>query len=515
MRQYQWQRRTQMTQQATEEASAAADLVPLPSEPHVSQPPGDAPSAQAEATPMALEGQPAAEDVPIPGSSSGPTTMSQSNVINHFTFIVQELPHEDREMVRDLPGWDGTVFLAVPAPSTVFRAAATSMGEPEDLPTDLSDDEDVGKSSSLEHLSRQERKALDREIPWRVIVAGPKEIFDLYVAANIKEYESWLSWACIRPLSEERIHEIKNTPSLKRRIIPARNAYQDKNRSAGPTIKAKCRTVVLGCLDPDLATLNRSSPTPTKLAEMILLQLACSGMNKAVEMTDMSWSLWCGDISAAFLQGQPEPRAEPLFMRSPRDAIQQAAKSFPCELYETVGNLYGFASAPRTWWLNVLTTCLKKNFIQHRYDKCLLIKRDAKGLLQVVMIVHVDDFVVMFRSDYDVEELRQMFTWGSTTLLDEKNEIIFRGKEIRMVKTNGKITLKVTQRAFIEEMSCGTLARGRLSAESLDESEWREFRSVAGSLQWLGGQTRPDLCSTVSLANKGRDTKPSDLKTLF
>ncbi|CAK8996955.1 Copia protein (Gag-int-pol protein) [Cleaved into: Copia VLP protein, partial [Durusdinium trenchii] len=333
----------------------------------------DAPSAQAEATPMALEGQPAAEDVPIPGSSSGPTTMSQSNIVDHFTFIVQELPHEGCEM---------------------------------------------------------ERKALDREIPWRVIVAGPKEIFDLYVAANIKEYESWLSWACIRPLSEERIHEIKNTPSLKRRIIPARNAYRDKNRS-------------------------------------------------------------------------------------PRDAIQQAAKSFPCELYEIVGNLYGFASAPRTWWLNVLTTCLQKNFIQHRYDKCLLIKRDAKGLLQVVMIVHVDDFLVTFRSDYDVEELRQMFTWGSTTLLDEKNEIIFRGKEIRVVKTNGKITLKVTQRAFIEEMSCGTLARGRLSAESLNESEWRELRSVAGSLQWLGGQTRPDLCSAVSLANKGRDTKPSDLKTLF
>ena len=241
MRQYQWQRHMQMTQQATAEASAAADLVPLPSEPHVPQPPGDAPPPQAEATPMALEGQPAAEDVPIPGSSSGPTTMSQSNIVDHFTFIVQELPHEGCEMVRVLPGWDGTTFMAVPAPSTVFRAAATSMGEPEDLPTDSSDDEDVGKSSSLEHLSRQERKALDREIPWRVIVAGPKEIFDLYVAANIKEYESWLSWACIRPLSEERIHEIKNTPSLKRRIIPARNAYRDKNRSAGPTIKAKCR----------------------------------------------------------------------------------------------------------------------------------------------------------------------------------------------------------------------------------------------------------------------------------
>ena len=106
-----------------------------------------------------------------------------------------------------------------------------------------------------------------------------------------------------------------------------------------------------------------------------------------------------------------------------------------------------------------------------------------------------------------------MFTWGSKTLLTPDNEIVFRGKEIRTHQ--GKFTLKVTQRNFINETSVGQLARGRLSADSLTEAEWREFRSVAGSLQWLGGQTRPDLCSAVSLANRGRETKPSDLKDMF
>ena len=64
-------------------------------------------------------------------------------------------------------------------------------------------------------------------------------------------------------------------------------------------------------------------------------------------------------------------------------------------------------------------------------------------------------------------------------------------------------------------MSTGQLGRGRLQADTLNNEEQKEFRSVAGSLQWLGGQTRPDLCSAVSLANKGAETRPKDLKTLL
>ena len=81
------------------------------------------------------------------------------------------------------------------------------------------------------------------------------------------------------------IAKIKATPSLRRRAIPSRNAYRDKNRGAGPEVRAKCRTVVVGCQDPDLATLSRSSPTPSKVAELVLLQIAACGMNGLVELT--------------------------------------------------------------------------------------------------------------------------------------------------------------------------------------------------------------------------------------
>eukprot|EP00435_Cladocopium_sp_Y103_P051771 s386_g16.t1 len=238
-------------------------------------------------------------------------------------------------------------------------------------------------------------------------------------------------------------------------------------------------------------------------------------MNKLVELTNKSWKLWSGDVSTAFLQGSPEPRSQPLFMRSPRDGIQKLSQTFLDELYEACGNLYGFASAPRAWWTNVLNTTKTHDFAQHRYDRCLLIKRDAEQRLLVVMIIHVDDFLVAFREDYDVSELEKMFTWGSTTLLNEDNHIVFRGKEIRMKNMQGKITLHVTQQSFIDEMNTGKLGRGRLVSEELNASDWSEFRSVAGSLQWLGGQTRPDLCSAVSLANRGKETTLQQLKMLF
>jgi hypothetical protein len=495
---------------------------PVPSQPSSSRPPplppvSDGSLGSSQPTPP-MTGSSPSNPSAIHSISSGALIASRlpkmwSHDWSYYSFVVTQVPEEPFCVIdRVKPDWDGNVKNISPSASCAFRVAAAK-AESAEVSSDSSDDEET--APSLASMSRQERKALDREIPWRVIASGPDDIRDLYVQANKKEYDSWMSWGCIRPLSPELIQKIKTTPSLRKRVIPSRNAYRDKNRGAGPDIRAKCRTVVLGCQDPDLATLSRSSPTPTKIAEMVLLQIAAAGMNGLVELTGHKWHLWSGDVSTAFLQGEPEPRSQPLYMKAPRDGIQALAETFQDEMYEVIGNLYGFASAPRTWWQNVLKTAKAKDFDQHRYDKCMLIKRDQQRRLLVVMIVHVDDFLVTYREDYPIDELKAMFRWGSTTLLTPENEIVFRGKEIKMHLIQGKTVLKVTQKAFIDEMSAGQLARGRLQAEQLNPEEWKEFRSVAGSLQWLGGQTRPDVCSAVSLANKGAETSPKDLKTLF
>ena len=145
-----------------------------------------------------------------------------------------------------------------------------------------------------------------------------------------------------------------------------------------------------------------------------------------------------------------------------------------------------------------------------------LFGRDQEGQLNIAMIVHVDDFLVAYRQDYDFEAFKKCFQWGSQTLLTTEQDIIFRGKEISLKKVDQHFEIVVTQKSFISEMASGTLPKGRKNAqEKLTDSEWKEYRSCAGSLQWLAGQSRPDVSSLVSLSNKGQDTTTTEFQNVY
>ena len=50
--------------------------------------------------------------------------------------------------------------------------------------------------------------------------------------------------------------------------------------------------------------------------------------------------------------------------------------------------------------------------------------------------------------------------------------------------------------------------------QKLSSEELKEFRSVCGCIQWLGGQCRPELASTASLCHRGNETDVTDLQKL-
>ena len=426
------------------------------------------------------------------------------------------MTHVDNKQLQEIylpeEGWDGSQPMPLHRRCDAFRTLASQLLE-EPASSDSSDDEKRDSPSDLASMTRQERKAMDREIPWRVIMQEDEKVINAYIEANKKEYQSWLSWGSIIALSESDAKQVRQNPVLRHRVIPARNAYRDKNRGV-PPLKPKCRT---GCLDPDLKLLDRTAPTPHRMTEAVLLQVAASGINKLMQLCPLPWKLWAGDVSTAFLQGEPEQRQGRLFMRPPRDKIQALAQTFPSDLYEVVGNLYGFCNAPRTWNLHVVKQLTQgANLRQHRLDQMMFYEKDNEGRLLVLLIVHVDGFLVTCRQDYDLEKITKLFKWGSQTTLDEKTPIIFRGKKIQLIKKNEQFQILVNQTDFIGEMSSGALPRGRLQGESrLSTAEWKEFRSCVGSLQWLSGQTRPDVGATVSFSNRGSETGPADLKMLY
>lgn len=391
--------------------------------------------------------------------------------------------------------------------------------EPERPDWFMSDDEDgevVLELSNNRSLTRQEIKQLDRELPWREVMEMPTMMLDKFVQSADKEYQGWMKWAGIRPLSEKEAAEVWSCPSKKRRILKSRAAYRDKSRGVGE-LKAKTRVVLIGCGDPDLRQLSRDSPTPSRLSEFLVLSIAASGSNALFNHDNKTWSLWISDAAQAFLQGRQDPteRSGPLYMSPPRDPIINMAAAYPAELYEVIGNCYGLANAPRVWFRRVQEQLLSISFVQHSFDKCLFYHIGKDGLLDCVLICHVDDFMAAYSETFDIDSLRNLFEWGSVTILSPETPGEYRGKEIIMELKEGKNIIRTTQKKLLDNLAEGKIPVGRMQKDpKLSAEEWKETRSVCGCLQWLGGQTRPDVAATASLSHRGGDTEIADLKRL-
>ena len=95
---------------------------------------------------------------------------------------------------------------------------------------------------------------------------------------------------------------------------------------------------------------------------MLIYAIFIAGRNKKMNLDNAVWYLWCGDVKTAFLQGEPDPRDEPLYLAPPRDQISIPAKVF-------TSPLCGLASAPRTWTMHVCKCLKASGWIQHSLDK--------------------------------------------------------------------------------------------------------------------------------------------------
>ena len=82
-----------------------------------------------------------------------------------------------------------------------------------------------------------------------------------------------------------------------------------------------------------------------------------------------------------------------------------------------------------------------------------------------------------------------------------------KGKQLRFTTlANDRGVLKIHKGDFIDTLESNSLSK----APKLSESERADFRSVSGSLQWLAGQSCPEIAAAVFLSNKGLDTEASD-----
>jgi len=373
-----------------------------------------------------------------------------------------------------------------------------------------SDNEADNDGEHVDRMTRAQKKAMDREIPWQEILDSSPDVQQAFIQALKNEAESFDSYGSIAAIPDDEAEEIQADPIKKKHILRGRVCYRDKNVGR-PPLKAKARAVALGFNDPRLRWLRRFSPTATKAGFVAVMQWYVSGIFQGLG----PWILTSADIKNAFLQGKSSQNpGEELFWSPPRDPLVSAAGVFSARLYRIVGNLYGRVDAPVIFCDFLRGKMRDLGFIAHSLD-CMTFMffatvADGRYLLLAIAVFHVDDMLLAHSPEFDISILREAFTWGAWSSSPET--LTWSGREIETMP-DGRA--KVHQSTFTLATDVGKVATGRLKQPlELTAEERTEHRSCTGSGQWLSGTSRPDLSAGVSLYQKGSPTV-HDLKALY
>ena len=192
------------------------------------------------------------------------------------------------------------------------------------------------------------------------------------------------------------------------------------------------------------------------------------------------WKIYTLDVKSAFLQGNAINRD--VFIKPPREATTE-------NIWKLLITVYGLCGAPRAWYLTMKQFLENLQVIKSRYDDAVFYWM-CEGTLQGIISCHVDDFI-----------------WGGTVNFEE-NVIQLIKSKFQISKSEGEtfnylgltvsqesIGIKITQNIYIEELKEVSIAKERKlqKLNRLNDMEAQQLQSIAGQLNWVSGQSRPDL----------------------
>ncbi|CAK9043953.1 Protein NO VEIN (Protein EMBRYO DEFECTIVE 2597) [Durusdinium trenchii] len=369
------------------------------------------------------------------------------------------------ETIREIePGWDGSDENYLPPTKRYYQVYVEQLASSvDDLLSRLSDsDTDVDDYKTGKRLTRQEKKQIEKELSFHDILSQSEEYIQKFIESAQKEETSFLEWKSLKPVPPEETKRILSDPEQKKRVISSRACYRDKNKNV-PPLKAKTRIVARGNQDPDLKSLARQAPTPTRVSEMMTFLIFLSGLRSKAFRSDKVWKLWAGDASTAFLQGQQDlsERAGKLYLKAPRDPLLIRAGVFKSELYEILGNVYGLSNAPYTWAQEVTKRLVNLGFVVHSFDRMMFWYPDPDNAPcpAAVLICYVDDFLITFNTSFPFQQFVDSFKWGSQQFLEQGSPLVFKRKEIHLEQTGDVQTLRIVQETFITNLEMGQVGK--------------------------------------------------------
>ena len=315
--------------------------------------------------------------------------------------------------------------------------------------------------------------------------------------ARGREWTNWVKYKATRVPSLEEIDELIQSGV---KPIPMRWVDVDKNYKlrveGGEEVpeKLKSRLVLRGDLEP--GDYRVDCPTASHVGtHLVLSYAACNG-----------FTLYAGDITAAFLQGTPISRR--LLMKVPSSGIPKEDGTMavhPGSYLIALMSIYGSRDAPRGFWIALRTEILSQGF--REVEPALYALADEEGL-HGLAATHVDD--VLWTGDEVLQEamkrVQERFTFGSV----EQHNFRYCGRKI--TTTEECITMTAPELLLKVKPIYISGDRKRSITEAATQEEQSQMRGVLGSLGYVARLCRPELSYRCS-ALQGKQARPvvSDL----
>jgi hypothetical protein len=316
--------------------------------------------------------------------------------------------------------------------------------------------------------------------------------YEQAMITNLEERDQWRIAAEneIKQLVENHTWVEVPLASAKTKILPVTWVFRRKRTPDGTIKKYKGRLCVRG----DLGTKDHNAGETTTHAPVAALP---SVRLFLVFCLSFRWSTYSIDFSNAFVQAK---LMKPIWIHLPRGFTTNSSERMCLKLQRS---LYGLSVAPYLWFKTLFTAFDELGFIPSNLDPCLLLKPG------IIVVVYCDDCGIGCKNPNDAEKLIRALEDKGFNLTREGTFTEFLGIKFETNEKNGTITL--SQKGLVDKtlaaadmtdcnpnfIPASTTALG-LDPEGEPMTETWNYRSIVGMLQYLAGNTRPDISYAVS-----------------
>ena len=316
------------------------------------------------------------------------------------------------------------------------------------------------------------------EVKFATLTNAEKEQFK---KAKGKEIGCWIDTNAVKRILRNKVH-----PD---RIMSSRWILTWKKDEAHPEgRKAKARLVVRGYQDPEIDQVSTESPTLTRDARMLLLQVIAT----------KQWRLQNFDVTTAFLRGRADER---ILAMDPPEELRHALSMGKDEVCLLQGNAYGRVDAPLLFYKEMRKQLERLSFEAHPMDECLFLLRNAEDRTQLdgILGIHVDDGLGGGNERYEeaLRRLQETLPFGS----HEYDSFRFTGLDLEQLPD---YSIKISQENYLHKIDPIDVPKERRKHGNspASDNEVSQLRALCGSMQYAAVNSRPDLSAKVSMMQK-------------